>query len=55
MTKNDHRIAMSMLVFGMISEKPISIDDFDTIKTSFPNFKDLFSEVGAKIEFFQKW
>ena len=53
-TKKDHRIAMSMLVFGMVSEKPVSIDDFDTIKTSFPNFKDLFAEVGAKIEFFQE-
>ncbi len=53
-TNNDHRIAMSMLVFGMVSEKPVSIDNFETIKTSFPNFKELFSKVGAKIEFFQK-
>ena len=44
---------MSMLVFGMVSEKPVSIDDFETIKTSFPNFKDLFAEVGAKLSSFK--
>jgi 3-phosphoshikimate 1-carboxyvinyltransferase len=53
-TFNDHRIAMSMLVFGLASENKIIIDDEKMIKTSFPNFKEIFNSVGAKIEFLPK-
>ena len=38
-TFKDHRIAMSMLVFGLASEKGIIIDDESMIKTSFQNLK----------------
>ncbi len=40
-TALDHRIAMSFLVMGMASEKPVTIDDIAPVATSFPNFVDL--------------
>jgi 3-phosphoshikimate 1-carboxyvinyltransferase len=48
-THYDHRIAMSFLVLGMARKKPISIDDGTAISTSFPNFIELFNELGANI------
>ncbi|GIR25559.1 MAG: hypothetical protein CM15mP40_01670 [Alphaproteobacteria bacterium] len=53
-TENDHRVAMSMLIFGFFSDKSIVIDEMKMIKTSFPSFKELFQKLGAKIEYFQK-
>lgn len=40
-TALDHRIAMSFLVMGMASEKPVTIDDIAPVATSFPNFVSL--------------
>ena len=54
-TENDHRVAMSMLIFGFFSNKSIVIDEMEMIKTSFPSFKELFQKLGAKIEYFQKF
>lgn len=48
-THLDHRIAMSFLVLGLISESPITVDDGSVIETSFPGFKDLMNDVGANI------
>ena len=45
----DHRIAMSFLVLGMATEKPIEIDDSTTIQTSFPNFYELMTQIGCKL------
>ena len=45
----DHRIAMSFLILGMGSEKPVHIDDGGPIVTSFPNFEPLMSALGAKL------
>ncbi|MGA0300372.1 MAG: 3-phosphoshikimate 1-carboxyvinyltransferase [Paracoccaceae bacterium] len=45
----DHRIAMSFLILGMGSEKPVRIDDGGPIVTSFPNFEPLMSALGAKL------
>ena len=53
-TKNDHRIAMSMLIFGLASDKDVLIDDPSMIKTSFPNFKNILNKINAKIENVQK-
>ena len=41
-TYNDHRIAMSMYVAGLICEKEILIKDFDWVNISFPEFEKLF-------------
>jgi len=43
----DHRIAMSFLVLGFASEKPITVDDASPIDTSFPGFRDLMESIGA--------
>ena len=46
----DHRIAMSFLCLGLVSEKPIKVNDTDTIKSSFPFFLDKMKKIGAKFE-----
>ena len=46
----DHRIAMSFLILGMISEKPIAVDDASAIATSFPDFIGLMNGLGAHIQ-----
>jgi 3-phosphoshikimate 1-carboxyvinyltransferase len=46
----DHRIAMSLLICGMASEKPVSVDDGSPIATSFPIFEPLMEQLGAKLE-----
>ena len=37
-THMDHRIAMSALVMGLASDKPVKVDDTAFIATSFPDF-----------------
>ncbi|MBY5522591.1 3-phosphoshikimate 1-carboxyvinyltransferase [Rhizobium leguminosarum] len=49
-TRLDHRIAMSFLVMGLASEHPVTIDDAAMIATSFPEFMQLMTGLGAKIE-----
>ena len=49
-THLDHRIAMSFLVMGMATEKPVGIDDASPIATSFPEFVPLMRELGAVLE-----
>ena len=49
-THLDHRIAMSFLVMGMASEKPVTVDDGAIINTSFPDFVGLMNGLGASIE-----
>ena len=46
----DHRIAMSFLILGMASQKPVIIDDMTMIGTSFPSFIPLMQQLGAVIE-----
>jgi len=45
----DHRIAMSFLVLGLASEKPVSIGDSSAIETSFPDFAGAMAALGADI------
>lgn len=49
-THLDHRIAMSFLVMGLASEKPVTVDDDRMIATSFPDFHPLMKSIGARIE-----
>ena len=49
-THLDHRIAMSFLVMGLASEKPVTVDDRSMIATSFPEFMGLMAALGAEIE-----
>jgi 3-phosphoshikimate 1-carboxyvinyltransferase len=48
-THMDHRIAMSALVMGLASEKPVRIDDGSFIATSFPGFVELMRGLGADL------
>ena len=45
----DHRIAMSFLVMGMASQKPVSVDDTVMINTSFREFVPLMKSIGADL------
>lgn len=49
-THLDHRIAMSFLIMGLASEKPVTVDDANMIVTSFPEFMGLMAGLGAEIE-----
>jgi 3-phosphoshikimate 1-carboxyvinyltransferase len=49
-TALDHRIAMSFLVLGMVSEEPVEIDDSSFINTSFPKFAELMNRLGADFQ-----
>lgn len=49
-THLDHRIAMSFLVMGMASYKPVIVDDDRMIATSFPSFMEDFTRMGAGFE-----
>jgi len=46
-TQMDHRIAMSFLVLGLASEKPVKVDDTAFIATSFPDFIPLMTRLGG--------
>jgi 3-phosphoshikimate 1-carboxyvinyltransferase len=47
-THLDHRIAMAFLVMGLASEKPVTVDDTGMIATSFPEFRTLMEQIGAR-------
>ena len=49
-TKHDHRIAMSFLCLGLISEDPIKVLDTDTINSSFPSFIEIMNKIGANLK-----
>ena len=49
-TALDHRIAMSFLVLGTVTDAPVTIDDARPVNTSFPVFFDLMRDMGARFE-----
>ena len=48
-TRLDHRIAMSFLVMGLATLRPMEVDDGSPIATSFPVFERLMTGLGAAI------
>jgi 3-phosphoshikimate 1-carboxyvinyltransferase len=46
-THLDHRIAMSFLVMGLASRRPVTVDDGTMIATSFPAFVEMMAGLGA--------
>lgn len=46
-THLDHRIAMAFLTMGLVSDKPVTVDDTAMIATSFPEFRGLMERLGA--------
>jgi 3-phosphoshikimate 1-carboxyvinyltransferase len=49
-THMDHRIAMSALVMGLASDKPVKVDDTAFIATSFPDFIPMMRGLGAEFK-----
>ena len=45
----DHRVAMSFIVSGFVSQKPVTVTDTENINTSFPNFIDILKENNNEI------
>jgi 3-phosphoshikimate 1-carboxyvinyltransferase len=41
---------MSFLVLGLAADKPVTIDDARPIATSFPDFRAMFTGLGAAFE-----
>ena len=48
-THMDHRIAMSALVMGLGSQKPVQVDDTAVIATSFPGFIEMMCGLGGEL------
>jgi len=48
-THLDHRIAMAFLVMGIAAQKAVRVDDVTMIATSFPEFGDLMTSLGAEL------
>ena len=46
-THLDHRIAMAFLTLGLGADRPVTVDDANTIATSFPEFRGLMERLGA--------
>ncbi|RYD93464.1 MAG: 3-phosphoshikimate 1-carboxyvinyltransferase, partial [Sphingomonadales bacterium] len=48
--RHDHRIAMSALVMGSAAKTGVSVDDIAMIATSYPEFFDHMTTLGAQVE-----
>ena len=49
-SSNDHRLAMSLGIAGLISNEPIKIVDPDEVASSYPNFWKIIQKIGGLIE-----
>jgi 3-phosphoshikimate 1-carboxyvinyltransferase len=47
-THMDHRIAMAFLTLGLVSDRPVRVDDVSFVATSFPQFRGLMERLGAR-------
>lgn len=47
---NDHRIAMSLAVFGTLSEYPVIINNAECVEKSYPDFFEDMKKIGVKLE-----
>ena len=52
--KGDHRICMSSAILGLVTGIRTKINNFETVKTSFPNFISLIKFLGGEIEIKKK-
>jgi len=46
----DHRIAMSFSIAGLKATAPITIEDCENVNTSFPEFRDLATQLGLHLK-----
>ncbi len=49
-THDDHRIAMSFSIAGLRATAPIIVNDCQNVNTSFPEFRDLATQLGLKLK-----
>jgi 3-phosphoshikimate 1-carboxyvinyltransferase len=49
--RGDHRIAMAFATMGLLARDPIQVDDVAAIETSFPEFADVFTDLGGEVTF----
>lgn len=49
-THHDHRIAMSFLLLGLVTQTPVVVDNIAMIATSFPNFFELMADLGVTFQ-----
>ncbi|WP_343345107.1 3-phosphoshikimate 1-carboxyvinyltransferase [Sphingomicrobium sp. XHP0239] len=49
-THHDHRIAMAFLTLGLAAERAVGVDDTTPIATSFPDFREMMTRLGARFE-----
>ena len=47
---HDHRIAMAFAIAGLACETTIELPDCDNVATSFPNFAQLYADIGGQVE-----
>ena len=50
----DHRVFMMSCIAGLTLGGKWKIDDYESIKTSFPNFLIILKKLGAKINYEKK-
>ena len=53
-TEGDHRICMASTILALATGAKITIKNFETVNTSFPNFISLIKSIGGKIEIQKK-
>jgi 3-phosphoshikimate 1-carboxyvinyltransferase len=46
----DHRLAMALVIAGLIAEGETVVEEADVFADSFPDFVSLLQELGAEIE-----
>ena len=49
-SEGDHRVAMSLAVAGSVADGPVTIENVDSVDTSFPGFADLLRSLGIDVD-----
>jgi len=47
---DDHRVAMALMMAGLVAEGETKVNDIDCVNISFPNFVNVINTIGANIE-----
>ncbi len=46
----DHRLAMALIVAGLVSDRPVVVEGAEIIDESFPDFPEVLRKLGAEVE-----
>nr|WP_312576913.1 3-phosphoshikimate 1-carboxyvinyltransferase [Sedimentibacter sp.] len=47
---DDHRVAMALMMAGLVAEGETKVNDIDCVNISFPDFVNVINQIGANIE-----